>query len=77
MSSGFRPLRAAGTGTRRVPVPLVEGALQVFSGTLLARWTGGRLHPGRHRVVAAGTVTAWRGGTPYVAELAADSAGRR
>jgi flavonol synthase len=40
-----------------VPVPLVPGALQVFSGTLLARWTGGRLRPGRHRVVAGGTVT--------------------
>jgi isopenicillin N synthase-like dioxygenase len=38
-------------------VPLVPGALQVFSGHLLARWTGGRLRPGRHRVVAGGTVT--------------------
>jgi flavonol synthase len=114
-----------------VPVPLVQGALQVFSGTLLARWTGGRLRPGRHRVVAGGTVTrrstavfvypaletvvepvgpfaadselgpvrvwdhvkgrvadylaaygrpeqiaAWRDGTPYVADLAENSAGR-
>jgi len=40
-----------------IPVPVVPGALQVFSGTLLARWTGGRLRPGRHRVVAGGTVT--------------------
>ena len=40
-----------------VPVPIVPGALQVFSGTLLTRWTGGRLRPGRHRVVAGGTVT--------------------
>jgi flavonol synthase len=40
-----------------IPVPIVPGALQVFSGTLLARWTGGRLRPGRHRVVAGGTVT--------------------
>jgi flavonol synthase len=40
-----------------VPVPLIPGALQVLSGTLLARWTGGRLRPGRHRVVAGGTVT--------------------
>jgi flavonol synthase len=40
-----------------LPVPIVPGALQVFSGTLLARWTGGRLRPGRHRVVAGGTVT--------------------
>jgi len=41
----------------RVPVPVVPGALQVFSGTLLARWTAGRLRPGGHRVVAGGTVT--------------------
>ena len=112
-------------------VPLIPGALQVFSGHLLTRWTGGRLRPGRHRVLAGGTVTrrstavfvypaletvveplpafaggsgfppvlvwdhvrdrvagylaeygrpeqvaAWRDGTPYVAELAQDSAGR-
>ncbi len=38
-------------------VPVVPGALQVFSGSLLTRWTGGRLRPGRHRVVAGGTVT--------------------
>lgn len=38
-------------------VPLVPGALQVFSGYLLARWTNGVLRPGRHRVVAGGTVT--------------------
>jgi flavonol synthase len=38
-------------------VPLTPGALQVFSGHLLARWTGGRLRPGRHRVLAGGTVT--------------------
>lgn len=40
-----------------VPVPVIPGALQVFSGTLLTRWTGGRMRPGRHRVVAGGTVT--------------------
>ena len=39
------------------PVPVTPGALQVFSGQLLARWTRGRLRPGRHRVVAGGTVT--------------------
>ena len=113
------------------PVPVNPGALQVLSGSLLARWTGGRLRPGRHRVVAGGTVTrrstavfvypaletvvgplppfaagsgdepvlvwdrvrdrvadylaeygrpeqiaAWRDGTPYVAELAENSAGQ-
>ncbi|HEX4661420.1 MAG TPA: 2OG-Fe(II) oxygenase family protein [Streptosporangiaceae bacterium] len=39
------------------PVPIVPGALQVFSGMLLTRWSNGRLRPGRHRVVAGGTVT--------------------
>ncbi len=39
------------------PVPIVPGALQVFSGSLLVNWTNGRLRPGRHRVVAGGTVT--------------------
>jgi isopenicillin N synthase-like dioxygenase len=40
-----------------VPVPVVPGALLVFSGTLLTRWTNGRLRPARHRVVAGGTAT--------------------
>jgi flavonol synthase len=39
------------------PVPIFPGALQVFSGALLTRWSNGRLPPGRHRVVAGGTVT--------------------
>jgi hypothetical protein len=52
-----------------VPVPLVEAALQVFSGTPLARWSGGRLRSEQ--------IAAWRDGTPYVAELAEDSAGWR
>ncbi len=39
------------------PVPIVPGALQVFTGTLLTTWTDGRLHAGRHRVVAGGSVT--------------------
>jgi flavonol synthase len=38
-----------------LPVPLVPGALQVFSGSLLTRWTNGLLRPARHRVVAGGT----------------------
>jgi flavonol synthase len=116
-----------------LPVPIVPGALQVFSGTLLTRWSNGLLRPARHRVVAGGSVTrrstavfyypslervlgplpafiepgeetdfepvtgwdlvkdnvenylkvfgrpeqvaAWREGRPYVAELAAQSAG--
>ena len=40
-----------------LPVPVVPGALQVFSGTLLTRWTNGLLRPARHRVVAGGTAT--------------------
>jgi flavonol synthase len=117
-----------------LPVPIVPGALLVFSGTLLTRWSNGLLRPARHRVVAGGSVTrrstavfyypsleqvleplpaftepgeetdfepvtgwdlvkdsvenylkvfgrpdqvaAWREGRPYVAELAAHSAGR-
>jgi flavonol synthase len=117
-----------------LPVPITPGALQVFSGSLLTRWTNGVLRPVRHRVVAGGTakrrsvavfyypgleqvleplapfvepgeetdyepvtqwdlvkdnvenylkvfgraaqVTAWREGTPYLAELADNSAGR-
>ncbi len=38
-----------------VPVPVRPGALQVFSGSLLTRWTNGLLRPVRHRVVAGGT----------------------
>jgi isopenicillin N synthase-like dioxygenase len=40
-----------------LPVPIIPGALQIFSGTLLTRWTNGYLRPARHRVVAGGTVT--------------------
>ncbi|MHA6765584.1 2-oxoglutarate and iron-dependent oxygenase domain-containing protein [Streptacidiphilus sp. PAMC 29251] len=38
-------------------VPILPGALQVFSGTLLTNWTEGRARPGRHRVVSGGSVT--------------------
>ncbi|WP_328916901.1 MULTISPECIES: 2-oxoglutarate and iron-dependent oxygenase domain-containing protein [unclassified Streptomyces] len=38
-------------------VPILPGALQVFTGSLLTNWTEGRLRPGRHRVVSGGTVT--------------------
>ncbi|HXW43869.1 MAG TPA: 2OG-Fe(II) oxygenase family protein [Streptosporangiaceae bacterium] len=40
-----------------LPVPIRPGALQVFSGSLLTRWTNGLLRPARHRVVAGGTAT--------------------
>jgi isopenicillin N synthase-like dioxygenase len=53
----YEGLQVQGPGDVWIPVPVIPGALQVFSGQLLARWTGGRLRPGRHRVVAGGTVT--------------------
>jgi isopenicillin N synthase-like dioxygenase len=53
----YEGLQIQGPGGVWIPVPLIPGALQVFSGQLLARWTGGRLRPGRHRVVAGGTET--------------------
>jgi isopenicillin N synthase-like dioxygenase len=53
----YEGLQIQAAGGEWIPVPVVPGALQVFSGNLLARWTGGRLRPGRHRVVAGGTVT--------------------
>ncbi|HMH35650.1 MAG TPA: 2OG-Fe(II) oxygenase family protein [Streptosporangiaceae bacterium] len=53
----YEGLQVQGVGGGWIPVPVIPGALQVFSGQLLARWTGGRLRPGRHRVVAGGTVT--------------------
>jgi len=53
----YEGLQVQGPGGAWIPVPVISGALQVFSGQLLARRTGGRLRPGRHRVVAGGTVT--------------------
>jgi flavonol synthase len=53
----YEGLQVQGPGGVWIPVPVIPGALQVFSGQLLSRWTGGRLRPGRHRVVAGGTVT--------------------
>ena len=53
----YEGLQVQGPGGEWIPVPVTPGALQVFSGHLLARWTDGRLRPGRHRVVAGGTVT--------------------
>ena len=50
----YEGLQVQGPGGGWIPVPVIPGALQVFSGQLLARWTGGRLRPapgggGRHR----------------------------
>lgn len=52
--AGLQGQRPDGTWT---PVPIRPDALQVFTGTLLSNWTEGRLRPGRHRVVAGGSVT--------------------
>jgi len=53
----YEGLQLQGHGGDWAGVPVIPGALQVFSGHVLARWTDGRLRPGRHRVVAGGTVT--------------------
>lgn len=37
------------------PVPIVDGALQVFFGGLISVWTNDRWVPGRHRVVSGGS----------------------
>jgi isopenicillin N synthase-like dioxygenase len=37
-----------------VAVPIIDGALQVFFGGLISRWTNERWLPGRHRVVSGG-----------------------
>ncbi|MGW3462353.1 2OG-Fe(II) oxygenase family protein [Streptomyces olivaceoviridis] len=52
--AGLPGRRPDGTWT---PVPIRPYALQVFTGTLLTDWTVGRPRPGRHRVVAGGSVT--------------------
>jgi flavonol synthase len=52
-----------------LPVPIVPGALQVFSGTLLTRWSNGLLRPARHRVVAGGSVTRRSTGVFYYPDL--------
>jgi flavonol synthase len=54
---GYQGLQAQLPDGSWLPVPILPGALQVFSGELLTRWTGGRLRSGRHRVVAGGTMT--------------------
>lgn len=53
----YEGLQVQSPGGDWVPVPIVPGALQVFTGTLLTRWTNGRLRPARHRVIAGGTMT--------------------
>jgi flavonol synthase len=51
---GLQVQRADGTW---ISVPAVPGALLAFSGTILTRWTNGRLCSASHRVVAGGAGT--------------------
>jgi flavonol synthase len=53
----YEGLQVQAAGGDWIGVPVIPGALQVFSGSLLARWTDRQLRPGRHRVLAGGTVT--------------------
>ncbi len=53
----YAGLQVQAPGGGWIAVPVIPGALVVFSGSLLTRWTGGRMRAGRHRVVAGGTVT--------------------
>jgi len=52
----YEGLQVQRPGGEWTSVALVPGALLVFSGTLLTRWTNGRLRPARHRVVASDAV---------------------
>src|SRR2546429_1451105 len=45
----YEGLQVQGPGGEWIPVPVIPGALQVFSGQLLARWTGGPLRAGGAR----------------------------
>ncbi|MET7339089.1 2-oxoglutarate and iron-dependent oxygenase domain-containing protein [Nonomuraea sp. NPDC005650] len=53
----YAGLQGRGPDGEWIPVPIVPGALQVFSGHILTKWTNGRLSAGTHRVVAGGSVT--------------------
>lgn len=53
-NGGFGPLQVRLPGGGWASAEAIPGALLVFSGTLLARWTNGRLRAARHRVVAGG-----------------------
>src|ERR1700683_5799232 len=41
----YEGLQVQGPDGSWIPVPIRPGALQVLSGSLLARWTGGRARP--------------------------------
>lgn len=57
-AGGSAPLQVRTRGGGWVPVENVPGALLVFSGTLLSRWSNGRLRAARHRVVSGETAAA-------------------
>jgi flavonol synthase len=56
-AGGHAGLQIQRPGGDWVPLPAVPGALPVFSGPLLTRWTNGLLRPARHRAVTGGTAT--------------------
>jgi len=55
MGGDREELRVQLPGGDWLPVPIVAGALQIFSGALLTRWTNGRLRTAAYRIVPEGT----------------------
>ncbi|MCW2930197.1 MAG: 2OG-Fe(II) oxygenase [Actinomycetia bacterium] len=55
-ASDYEGLQVQQAAGEWISVPVIPGALLVFSGTILTRWTNGRLRPARYRIVAGGTV---------------------
>jgi isopenicillin N synthase-like dioxygenase len=55
-AGGYEGLQVQRADGEWISVPVIPGALLVFSGTILTRWTNGRLRPARYRIVAGGAV---------------------
>jgi flavonol synthase len=53
-AGGYEGLQVQRADGEWLSVPVIPGALLVFSGTILTRWTNGRLRPARYRIVAGG-----------------------
>src|ERR1035437_4468494 len=51
----YNGLQIEGPSGNWLPVPVIPGALLVFSGSLLTQWTGGRVRGGRRRAGGGGT----------------------
>ena len=56
-ASGYEGLQVQQANGEWISVPVIPGALLVCSGTILTRWTNGRLRAARRRVVAGGAVS--------------------